>query len=273
MLFHVDPEKCNGDKICVEACGRRLIEFKEPESLPTPIAGAEELCNGCGHCVAVCPTGALARNDMSPEDCAQIINDLAINPTQAEQFLRSRRSTRKFKDRPVEREKLNKLVQIMGYAPSAHNARPVHLLVIANTKEIKRLASLILDFLKLMIKQAPALAASNNFPRVVQLLEKEDDPLFGNAPHLIIAHAPESSLMAQIDCALALGYAELAAHSLGLGMTWSGFGMAAAAFSPPFKEALGLPEKHKCFGVMMVGYPKVQFSRMPARKTPPVTWR
>ena len=223
--------------------------------------------------MAVCPTGALARYDMTPMDCSETRKDLVINPFQAEQFLRSRRSIRKFKDRPVEREKLDKLIQIAGYAPFAHNARPVHFLVIADTREVKRFASLIIDFLKLMIKQAPALAASNNFPRVVQLWEKGDDPLFGNAPHLIVTYAPESSLMAQIDCALAVGYAELAAPSLGLGMTWSGFGMAAAASSPSFKEALELPENHKCFGMMMVGYPKVQFARMPVRKTPPVNWR
>ncbi len=29
MLFYVDPEKCNRDGICVEACGRRLIEMGE----------------------------------------------------------------------------------------------------------------------------------------------------------------------------------------------------------------------------------------------------
>jgi NAD-dependent dihydropyrimidine dehydrogenase PreA subunit len=27
MLFYVDPKKCSRDKICVGACGRRLIEM------------------------------------------------------------------------------------------------------------------------------------------------------------------------------------------------------------------------------------------------------
>ncbi len=49
MLFHIDPEKCNRDKICVEACGRRLIELKGFESLPTPIAGPR----GCVMAVAI----------------------------------------------------------------------------------------------------------------------------------------------------------------------------------------------------------------------------
>jgi len=67
MLFYVDPEKCNRDGICVEACGRRLIEMGEADSVPTLITGVEELCINCGHCVAVCPSGALALHTMRPK--------------------------------------------------------------------------------------------------------------------------------------------------------------------------------------------------------------
>src|SRR5512136_311030 len=123
MPFCVNVEKCNRDGICVEACGRRLIEMGKPDSLPTLIAGLEELCINCGHCVAVCPTGALTLNTMRPEDCPQIEKELLINLEQAEQFLRSRRSIRNYMDKPVERDKLNKLIQVSGYAPSAHNSR------------------------------------------------------------------------------------------------------------------------------------------------------
>ena len=72
MLFYIDAEKCNRDGICVEACGRRLIEMGEADSVPTQIADAKELCINCGHCVAVCPSGALALHTMRPEDCPQI---------------------------------------------------------------------------------------------------------------------------------------------------------------------------------------------------------
>ena len=112
MLFYVDAEKCNRDGICVEACGRRLIEMGEADSVPTLISGVEELCINCGHCVAVCPSGALALHTMKPEDCPQIKKELFIDLEQAEQFLRSRRSIRNYKDNPVERDKLNKLIQV-----------------------------------------------------------------------------------------------------------------------------------------------------------------
>ncbi|MGA2317605.1 MAG: 4Fe-4S binding protein [Thermodesulfobacteriota bacterium] len=185
MLFYVDAEKCNRDGICVEACGRRLIEMGEADSVPTLVANAEELCVNCGHCVAVCPTGALVHHTMRPEDCPQIRKELLIDLEQAEQFLRSRRSIRNYKDKPVERNKLNKLIQV-----------------------------------RVTIKEAPAVAKTFHFDRVVALWDGGKDPICRNAPHLIIAHAAENARLAQVDCILALAYAELIALPLPPAVAW-----------------------------------------------------
>jgi nitroreductase/NAD-dependent dihydropyrimidine dehydrogenase PreA subunit len=270
MLFQVDPEKCIRDGICGE--DYRGIEMKEPDSVPTPIDGAEELCVYCGRCVAVCPTGALALNNMGPEECTELRQELVINEAQAEQFLRSRRSVRKYQDKPVEREKLTKLIQIAGYAPSGHNARPVHLLVIDDRKEVLRLSGLIVDWFRVLLRDAPALVAPYHFDRLLEYWDRGGDPICRNAPHLVMAHAVESARLAPVDCVLALAYMELAAMRLGLGATWAGYVMFAASLYPPFQQALNLPEYHKCFGAMMIGYPTYGFVRMPPSPPPPVTW-
>ncbi len=273
MIFCVDTERCNRDGICVEACGRRLIEMGKPDSFPALIAGLEELCINCGHCVAVCPTGALTQQNMRPEDCPQIEKELLIDLEQAEQFLRARRSIRNYIDKPVERHKLNKLIQVSGYAPSAHNGRPVHFLVIEDKAEIRHLSGLVVDWMRVTIKENPALAKRFRYDRVVGFWDAGKDPICRNAPQLIIAHAAEVSRLARVDCILALAYAELMAFPLGLGATWAGYMMIAAASYPPLMEALNLLEGHKCFGVMMVGYPKLKFVRMPLRNSPAVEWR
>jgi nitroreductase len=210
---------------------------------------------------------------MRPEDCPQIKNELLINLEQAKQFLRSRRSIRNYRDKPVERDKLNKLIQVSGYAPSAHNGRPVHFLIIENKAEVRRLSGLVIDWMRMTNKESPALAKAFHFDRVVAFWDGEKDPICRNAPHLIVAHAAESSRMVQVDCILALAYAELIAPLLGLGATWAGYVMTATIFYPPLMEALKLPEGEKCFGVMMVGYPKLKFVRMPLRNPPAVAWR
>jgi nitroreductase len=210
---------------------------------------------------------------MKPEDCYQIKNELRIDLEQAEQFLRSRRSIRNYKDKPVERDKLNKLIQVSGYAPSASNARPVHLLVIENKTEIRRLSGLVVDWMRMTVKEDPTLGDAFHFDRVVKFWDGGKDPICRNAPHLFVAHAAENARMAQVDCILALAYAELIAPVLGLGATWAGYMMSATIFYPPLVEALNLPKGHKCFGVMMVGYPELKFVRMPPRHPPAVAWR
>jgi nitroreductase len=210
---------------------------------------------------------------MRPEDCPEIKGELLINLEQAEQFLRSRRSIRNYSEEPVERDKLNKLIQVSGYAPSARNARPVHFLVIEDKTEVRRLSGLVVDWMRITIKEAPALANRLYFDRVVALWDGQKDPICYNAPHLIIAHAAENARLAQVDCILALAYVELIAVPLGLGTTWAGFVMAAITSYPPLVETVDLPKGHKCFGVMMVGYPKLKFMRMPLRNPPAVAWR
>ncbi len=273
MPFYVDPEKCNRDGLCVKACGKRLIEMGERDSVPIPIAGAEALCINCGHCVAVCPSGALAQPAMKPEDCPEIKKERFINLEQAEQFLRSRRSIRNYSDKMVERDKLNKLIQASGYAPSASNARPVHFLVIETKKEVRRLSGMVVDWMRMTIKEAPALANALRLDRVIALWDGGKDPICYDAPHLMIAHAAKDVRLAQFDCILALAYVELIAWPLGLGATWAGYVTTASNSYPSLMEALKLPEGHKCFGVMMVGYPQLKFVRMPLRNPPKVTWR
>jgi len=269
MFLSVDVEKCNRDGICVEACGRHNIEMKDQDAVPTPLAGAE--CSECGHCVAVCPTGALSLDNMKSEDCPDIRKDLMINAEQAEQFLHSRRSIRTYRSKPIERDKLNKLIQIAGYAPSGHNARPVHLIIVEGSKEIRHLSSLVIDWLRLMIEDNPDLAKFFGTDRLFRLWNKGEDPVCRDAPNLIIAHA-QSDGMAREDCILALAYMELVAGSLGLGATWAGYVMDATRSYPPLTNTMNLPEGHKCYGALMVGYPALNFVRMPLRNPPPVTW-
>jgi len=247
--------------------------MKDPDKTPAPIDGAEDLCNNCGHCVTVCPTGALSREDMRPEECPPIQKQLQINSEQAEQFFKARRSIRNYKEKPVEGDKLNKLIDMAGYAPSGHNARPVHLLIIEDASEVRNLSGLVIEWMRLMIKDAPDMAEQLHLDRVVGFWDEGKDPVCRNAPHLVIAHAPEIGGTPHEDCVLALSYLELGATAFGLGATWAGYMMAANQFHPPLTEVLDLPGGHKCFGILMVGYPKFKFHRLPLRQTPKITWR
>ena len=150
-LITIDEEKCARDWFCVNECPARIIEIRDKKESPKPVDRADELCIDCGHCVAVCPHEAITLHDTGPEFCTPIQRGLLPGSEQIDHFLRSRRSIRSYKDRPVEREVLEELIRTARYAPSGHNTLPVHWLVIERKDEVKRLAGIVVQWMRDMI--------------------------------------------------------------------------------------------------------------------------
>lgn len=271
-LFTVDPDKCNRDGICVAECPIKIIELKDGQPVPVPVAGADELCINCGHCVAVCPSAALSHRSMTPEQCLIVKKDQLPDADQAEHFLRSRRSIRTYKKEAVGRNTLSRLIEIASYAPSGHNTQPVRWHVIYDSDELCRQTGMVVDWMRYMIREQPEIASKMHMEMVVGAWEFGVDVVCRDAPHVIAAHGLQSDRTAQTACAIAMTYLELVAPSLGLGTCWAGFFSAAAMFWPPLQKALGLPDGHLCYGAAMVGLPKYRYHRMPLRNAPQVTW-
>jgi nitroreductase/NAD-dependent dihydropyrimidine dehydrogenase PreA subunit len=271
-FFSVDPGKCNRDGICAQACPTRIVLMKSPDEVPVPAQDFEENCLACGHCVAVCPTGAFSLNWLSCEECPPINRELALNPEPAEQFLRSRRSIRNFKDKLVEREMLTKLLEIACYAPSARNNQPWHWTVVEAPAEVRRLAGLVIDWMRAIIKKNPKIAENRGFARVVAAWDSGEERICRGAPHVIVVHAEKDYGFGAEDCALALSYLELFAPTVGLGACWGGYFYSAINAYRPLFNALGLPDGHRAYGAVMVGFPKLKYRRMPRRYPPRVSW-
>jgi nitroreductase len=252
-----------------------IIELKDEKSLPNPTQDAEELCINCGHCVAVCPHWAMSLRSMNAEQCPPVRKDWLLNPEQVEHFLRSRRSIRAYKEQPVEREVLSKIIDIARFAPSGQNIQPVRWLVIYDSKEVWRLAALVIDWMRDLLKKGAPLAKALHMDRVVDAWGWESgvDRVCRGAPHVIVTHAPKEERTAPQACTIALAYLELAAPSFGLGACWAGYFNVAANVWPPMQEALDLPEGHASFGAMMVGHPKFRYQRLPLRNEARITWR
>jgi len=272
-LFIVDPDKCKRDGICVSDCPAQIIELKDQRSFPALIPGGAELCINCGHCVAVCPHGAMSLKTMASEQCSPL--DKAMLPTQqqVDHFLRSRRSVRVYKDKPVDREILASLIDLARYAPSGHNSQPVHWLVIQERAEMKRFAGIVVDWMRLMVANNSPIAQAFHFERPIEAWENGIDRILRGAPHLVVAHGPSALPASQPACIIALTYLELAANSFGLGGCWAGYFNTAANFHKPLQDALSLPEGHQCFGAMMVGYPRNRYHRLPLRNQAKIEWR
>ena len=103
------------------------------------------MCITCGHCVAACP------HDASP----LIQKELSVGIDQVEQFLRSLRSIRAFKDKPVEKETVQHLIEIARYAPTGENAQAINWMVCTDPAEIKKPSEMTFDWMRHMLDKEP----------------------------------------------------------------------------------------------------------------------
>ena len=271
-LVVIDPEKCTRDRKCVRACPSRLLTMDTPQSAPTATQEFAAYCLKCGHCVAVCPTGALSLDWLRPEGCTPMLPELRLTPEQAEQFLTGRRSIRAFKRATVDRAVIEKILRVASSAPSAKNMQPWHWIVVQSPEDVRRYAGMVIDWMRSILKAAPEKAAERGFDRVVAAWDRGEERICRGAPHLIVAHADRNWMFGPEDCSLAIGIADLYATSLGLGCCWAGYLYSAINAHPPLSAALGLPENHKAFGAIMLGHPRFEYRRIPLRNPPKVSW-
>ena len=272
-FFEVDKELCNQDGICITACPSRVIENGE-DGFPAPAQDIETMCIRCGHCVAICPTGAFRHSSLDFHRFETFDPDLMITREQCEYLFKSRRSIRAYKDKPVSKDKISRLIDIARYAPTARNSQAVSWLVISGKSELKKYSGLVVDFSKVLLSEGvPGIDPNPHLGKFIEDWKSGFDFVLYDAPALIITHGDREDRFAQNDCIIALTNLELAATGLGLGCCWAGFFMTAAGNYAPLMEELSLPERHQCFGAMMVGYPQFRYPRIPLRREPKITWR
>jgi nitroreductase len=108
---------------------------------------------------------------MNTTECPQVREELNLQPDQVEQFLRSRRSIRTYKEKPVDRDVLTKLIKLASFAPSGHNTQPVNWLVIYDSDQVQQLAGIVADWMGSLIKEGSPLAATLHMDRVIAAWE------------------------------------------------------------------------------------------------------
>ena len=258
----VDPDKCKRDGICVAACPFGIFA-ETPDGVPEVVDRAGELCINCGHCVAICPGEAISVNDLGAEDCDPVDQELAVSREQVVQLFRSRRSIRSYKDEPVDRQALERLLDMARWAPTAKNLQPVHWIVLQDRKDVAQLAGMVIDWMRDKGIQQD----------VVRAYDKGREIIHRGAPCLLVAHASSKGVKPVEDCSIALTTIEAAAPAFGLGACWAGFFMTAAKDHQPILDFLDLPRDHQVFGALMLGYPRFTYRRIPPRDKPKVEWR
>jgi len=137
-----------------------------------------------------------------------------------EEVIKKRRSIRKYKDTPVPKEKILKILEAARIAPSASHRQPWHFIVVEDKENIKKLAK---------------------------------SPWAAEAPVMIVGLADQAASpnWCLNDHGIAFEHIVLAATDLGLGTCWMG----QSNREELVKGLLGIPDNFKVVALTPLGVP------------------
>ena len=72
MPLNVNTELCKRERFLCRGVSSWVVHRQTTDAFPSYGKGEEELCIKCGHCVAVCPEGALSVEDVPPQRCMPV---------------------------------------------------------------------------------------------------------------------------------------------------------------------------------------------------------
>ena len=139
-----DADLCKRCGLCTMACGRAVIRQEAKGTIPQVVA--LERCMACGHCVAVCPQGAISHSEYPDGAVNPIRSEYVPTYDQVLELVRSRRSKRAFRDRTVERDVIEKVLEAARFAPSEHNTQTTEFVVIQDKAMIREIAKLTTEY-------------------------------------------------------------------------------------------------------------------------------
>lgn len=275
----IDHESCNLCGLCVHVCKGKPLYIKDQRvQVDQSILFG---CIGCGQCAAICPRKCIVieGREMTAQDLVDLPpQEQRASYEQLEALLLARRSTRSFKDREVEPEKIQKILEAVATAPMGIPPSEVEVLVLSGFAQVKEFtldmvglvqsrkwmfSPFMLGLMRPFIgKEAYDLFKTFAAPLPDFFAEKmamgEDWLLYG-APLAMYFHASPTS--DPIDFAVAGTYAMLAAESLGLGTCMIG---SVAPFLKNMNKVnvkYKLPPKNNHGIMVLFGYPSYKYTR------------
>ncbi len=285
----IDRERCRGCGQCVKVCPSRTLSLVDGKAAVT---GDRSI--SCGHCSAVCPENAVRvtslENDALDFETFQSdgrwLSYGAFDTGELVRLMRSRRSCRNFKKKPVPMNMLEDLVRIGMTAPSGTNSQRWMFTVLPNRGAVlgfgRRIGRFFrrLNFfaerplLRLALRAAGRPELDNYYrdfhDRVKEALDEWDrtgrERLFHGAPACVVVSSRPGASCPSEDALLASQNILLGAHAMGLGTCLIGFAVEAIRADPAIKREAGIPREERVHAVIAVGYAAEKYRRLTGRK-------
>lgn len=172
-------------------------------------------------------------------------------------FIKSRRSTRRFRDIMVPDELLKQVIEAGRFAPSGGNSQTTHFIVIKNRAVLDELALLAKnEFAKMEVTASTYKSLANS----INAAKKGDYVFHYNCPVFIVTANRKDYGNNMVDCACALENMMLMANALDLGSVWINqlrWLNENPVLAKKLKE-LGLEDGECVYGALALGYADTQ---------------
>lgn len=263
-MIQINKELCTGCGKCVKDCISLRITLENGKACAT------KDCFSCGHCVAVCPQGAVSIPELDMNDIENYEKDrFSLDADTLLRAIKFRRSIRDYKAKPVETEKLKKLLEAGRCTATAKNNQDCHFVFVQ--QELDALKKQVWDFIDDYAVSHAGNISNAMYPYVSfnrrRKANATDDYLFRNAPVVVYITSDWP-----LDAGLAAQNMELMAVSLGLGVLFNGFLARISDENENLKSWLGIKDK-TIKACMLLGYPGVTYARTAPRREAKVIWK
>ena len=142
-------------------------------------------------------------------------------------LIRDRYSVRKYADKPVEQEKLNKILAAGAAAPTAKNLQPQRIYVLESKEAIEKIRGIT--------------RCAFNAPVVLMVCGNKEEAW---------VNPFNNRSSAEMDCSIVTTQMMLQAQELGLGTCWVCWFDTALT-----KQTFNIPENEEVFALLPLGYP------------------
>lgn len=258
-----DRDKCISCGICKSVCLPEAITMTQNG----PEYTAPEACILCGHCIAACPTYAVANNEMDMGEVEPYDeNAFTADPEKLLNLMKFRRSVRAYRPDPIPDAVLDRILAAGRWAPTARNLQRNSFIVIREAR--KQIEALALGYLK---EHGADLMAAKGTPEHERYSRRfgewndqfasdseNTDPLFFGAPAVVLV---VTNPVLATDAAGCAAYMEIQAAAEGLGCLYSGYFCSAANESAEMRKILGISERKTVVRAMIMGYPAEKYLR------------
>jgi NAD-dependent dihydropyrimidine dehydrogenase PreA subunit/nitroreductase len=284
----IDKNLCKRCKVCIEICPNGI--FRTDSNVTSVKPERIDLCFMCGQCMAACSEKAI---QVSGLDYNKDFFDLPEKIDSFNALIHSRRSVRAFKDIPVPKEIIEQIVDVISFAPPSFTPLKTEIIVVQDKQLIRKSLPYMINMYDYLMKGLNKPIVKHIIRRKIgheklQLIQNHIVPMFNiklpfmkngtedaitrNAQAMILFHANIKSENSKTDIIIALTYALLKAHSLGIGATAIDLIPPAIEKTPFLKQIFKIPEENEVIASMILGYPKYKYRRAIQRQLKSVTW-